>query len=327
MAEHASERLTRRARQALHFANEEAQALNHSYVGAEHILLGLVREGAGVAAWVLDDMGVRLIQARETVAALVDPGDGEQRTNQQLSNSARSVIAYAMQEADRLGHAYVGTEHLLLGLLRDTESVAIEVLSRMGASLDAVRAQVMDVVSDSSYSHATAGRAERMVGMALAPSVESPVAPPVEPPIAPPPPQVEPQSQPSVAPSHPAVAVSRARLTSHVLDTAQGRPAANLRIELWWLGASGDERTLIKTVTTNSDGRTDEPLLAGEQLLTGVYELVFAVGDYFVSQGLVAGSTLFLDNVPIRFGIADAQAHYHVPLLVSPWAYSTYRGS
>ncbi len=264
MAEYAFERLTRRARQALHFANEEAQALNHSYVGAEHILLGLVREGAGVAAWVLDDMGVRLIQARETVAALVDVGSGEQRSSQQLSNSARSVIAYAMQEADRLGHTYVGTEHLLLGLLRDTESVAIEVLSRMGASLDAVRAQVMDVVSDSAYAHSAAGRAERTVGMALAPSIELPVAPPAEHAVEAPP-QVEPQIQPvTIAPTRPAVAVSRARLTSHVLDTAQGRPAANVRIELWWLGPSGEQRTLIKSATTNNDGRTDEPLLAGE---------------------------------------------------------------
>ena len=111
------------------------------------------------------------------------------------------------------------------------------------------------------------------------------------------------------------------RLTTHVLDTARGRPAAGLTIELW----SGE--TLLKTVQTNADGRTDEPLLAGEALAAGTYELVFGVGDYFAAAGLAGEGPPFLDRVPVRFGVADAGAAYHVPLLVSPWAYSTYRGS
>ncbi len=116
-----------------------------------------------------------------------------------------------------------------------------------------------------------------------------------------------------------------ARLTTHVLDTAQGRPAAGMVVELWSI--DGEERTLIKTVRTNADGRIDAPLLQGPELQAGVYELVFGVGDYFAAQGVPLDSPRFLDRVPIRFGIADPQAHYHVPLLVSPWAYSSYRGS
>jgi 5-hydroxyisourate hydrolase len=116
------------------------------------------------------------------------------------------------------------------------------------------------------------------------------------------------------------------RLNTHVLDTAQGRPAAGMRIELWRLDAAGG-RALLARVRTNKDGRTDEPLLAEGQLQVGVYELVFAVGDYFATQPLATAAPLFLDQVPVRFGVADPEAHYHVPLLVSPWAYSTYRGS
>jgi len=115
-------------------------------------------------------------------------------------------------------------------------------------------------------------------------------------------------------------------LTTHVLDTAQGRPAAGMHIALWRLGA-GDSRVLIKTVRTNEDGRTGEPLLAGAELLAGHYELVFATGPYFAAQGLSLSDPPFLDEVPVRFAVADPEAHYHVPLLASPWAYSTYRGS
>jgi 5-hydroxyisourate hydrolase len=117
------------------------------------------------------------------------------------------------------------------------------------------------------------------------------------------------------------------RLTTHVLDTAHGRPAAGLTIELWRLEPIGDDRTLLGTVHTNADGRTDAPLLAGDGLRPGVYELVFGVGAYFAAQGLAVAEPPFLDRVPVRFGIADATAGYHVPLLVSPWSYSTYRGS
>lgn len=117
------------------------------------------------------------------------------------------------------------------------------------------------------------------------------------------------------------------RLTTHVLDTAQGRPAADLEIELWALEGPGGGRRLLKTVRTNADGRTGEPLLTEGTLAAGVYELVFAVGAYFAAQGLPLATPPFLDRVPVRFGIADLAAHYHVPLLASPWAYSTYRGS
>ena len=117
------------------------------------------------------------------------------------------------------------------------------------------------------------------------------------------------------------------RLTTHVLDTAQGRPAAGMVVELWRLDAEGAKRELLKTVRTNADGRADAPLLAGEELAAGGYELVFAVGDYFAAQPVATADPPFLDRVPVRFGIADPGAHYHVPLLVSPWAYSTYRGS
>ena len=103
------------------------------------------------------------------------------------------------------------------------------------------------------------------------------------------------------------------RLTTHVLDTARGRPASGVQIELFRL----DPRTPLKAIATNADGRTDEPLLT--TLEVGRYELLFFVGGYF-GEGLY-------DEVPIRFRIEDAGAHYHVPLLVSPWAYSTYRGS
>ena len=106
------------------------------------------------------------------------------------------------------------------------------------------------------------------------------------------------------------------KLTTHVLDLSAGKPGAGIAIELW---ADGE---LLKSVRTNADGRTDEPLL--DELRVGTYELVFLVGSYFGDHD--AGPP-FLDRVPVRFGIADPEAHYHVPLLVTPWSYSTYRGS
>ena len=110
-------------------------------------------------------------------------------------------------------------------------------------------------------------------------------------------------------------------LTTHVLDTAHGRPAAGVSVEL--ARYDGGRRVLGEYVT-NADGRTDEPLIARGELRAGEYELVFAIGDYFRSE---PHDPPFLDLVPIRFGIAHPAVHYHVPLLVSPWAYSTYRGS
>ena len=117
------------------------------------------------------------------------------------------------------------------------------------------------------------------------------------------------------------------RLTTHVLDTAQGRPAANLEMSLWVLGVAEGERRLLKVARTNADGRLDAPLLEGAACASGRYELIFAVGAYFAGQGVATATPPFLDEVPVRFGIADPEGHYHVPLLVSPWAYSTYRGS
>jgi 5-hydroxyisourate hydrolase len=115
------------------------------------------------------------------------------------------------------------------------------------------------------------------------------------------------------------------RLTTHVLDTARGCPAADLAIELWRI--DGGDKRLLTAARTTGDGRTAAPLLAGEEFRAGTYELVFAVGDYFAGAGLASATLPFLDRVPVRFAIADAEAHYHVPLLASPWAYSTYRGS
>jgi 5-hydroxyisourate hydrolase len=115
------------------------------------------------------------------------------------------------------------------------------------------------------------------------------------------------------------------RLSTHVLDTMHGCPAAGMKIELWSLG--DEERKLLKTAQTGADGRTVEPLLRADEIKTGTYELVFFVGDYFLAKSAPLPSPRFLDVVPVRFGIADPSATYHVPLLCSPWAYSTYRGS
>jgi 5-hydroxyisourate hydrolase len=114
-------------------------------------------------------------------------------------------------------------------------------------------------------------------------------------------------------------------LTTHVLDTANGRPAAGMRIELWRI--DGDRRQRLLQTVTNADGRCDAALLDGAALLAGRYELVFDAGDYFARQGAAMPEPRFLDRIPLAFGIADTQAHYHVPLLVSPWSFSTYRGS
>ena len=105
-------------------------------------------------------------------------------------------------------------------------------------------------------------------------------------------------------------------LTTHVLDTSRGVPASGMTIELW----SVEPSRLLKTVKTNNDGRVDAPLLSGSEMVAGTHELVFYVGDYF-------GNKNFLDRVPVRFTIIDPAAKYHIPLLVSPWSYITYRGS
>lgn len=115
------------------------------------------------------------------------------------------------------------------------------------------------------------------------------------------------------------------RLTTHVLDTAQGRPGEGIRIEVYRL--EGEQRIHLKEVVTNDDGRCDAPILEEEAFAAGQYELVFHAGDYLRTRGVEAEEPRFLDVIPLRFGVSDAGAHYHVPLLLSPYGYSTYRGS
>ena len=115
------------------------------------------------------------------------------------------------------------------------------------------------------------------------------------------------------------------KLSTHVLDTAHGCPGGGVKLELFGVGAGG--RTLIKTELTNSDGRCAAPLLEGALLLPGQYELVFHAGDYYAALGVALPSPRFLDRITIAFGIADARQNYHVPLVMTPWSYSTYRGS
>jgi 5-hydroxyisourate hydrolase len=118
---------------------------------------------------------------------------------------------------------------------------------------------------------------------------------------------------------------SSGRLTTHVLDTMSGRPGAGIVIELFRLEPG--QRVRLSKTPTNADGRSAAPLLQGAELRAGVYELNFHVGDYFRARRVALADPAFLDIVPVRFGIADPARHYHVPLLISPFGYSTYRGS
>lgn len=123
----------------------------------------------------------------------------------------------------------------------------------------------------------------------------------------------------------PTEAAEEGRLTTHVLDTASGKPAAGMEIE--FLVREGDRYRLLKAIRTNADGRTDDPLLKGPEMVVGRYRLVFHVAEYFARAGAELPDPPFLDEVPLDFAISDAAAHYHVPLLTSPWSYTTYRGS
>jgi 5-hydroxyisourate hydrolase len=124
-----------------------------------------------------------------------------------------------------------------------------------------------------------------------------------------------------------------ARLTTHVLDLAAGRPAAGVTVELYFLehqgspGGAGETRRPLATAVTGENGRPDRPLLEAASLPRGTYEMVFRVGSYFRAGGVALPEPAFLDRVPVRFGVSDPEGEYHVPLLVSPWGYSTYRGS
>lgn len=115
------------------------------------------------------------------------------------------------------------------------------------------------------------------------------------------------------------------KLTTHVLDTMHGVPGSDIRVELFRI--EGDSQTKIKTITTNFDGRTDVPVLEGDEFVVGKYQLVFYVADYYKNKDVDLGDVPFLDDVVIRFGLGEKDAHYHVPLLVSPYSFSTYRGS
>ena len=115
------------------------------------------------------------------------------------------------------------------------------------------------------------------------------------------------------------------KLSTHVLDITQGKPGAGVKVKLFRV--EGSTKVLLKTDTTNQDGRCETPLLTGGEVVAAKYELVFAAGDYFAAQGVALPEPRFVDEVIIAFGIADADANYHVPIVVSPWAYSTYRGS
>ena len=114
-------------------------------------------------------------------------------------------------------------------------------------------------------------------------------------------------------------------VTTHVLDAARGIPAAGLRIELFRI--EGERRQFVREALTNADGRTDAPVIPAGEATPGTWELLFHAGPYLEAAGLTGGNPPFLDQIPIRFGIADAEAHYHVPLLLAPYSYSTYRGS
>lgn len=159
MADRLYDKFTKRAKQVLQLATEEARAFNHPYVGTEHILLGLIHESEGIAARVLDDLGVKLPQARSAVEFIVGVGESPYRGEQDLTARAKKVIEYAVEEARRLNHHYIGTEHLLLGLVRNGEGVATGVLDIMGVSLEQVRNQVMRVLR-----HGTTPSAERAMG-------------------------------------------------------------------------------------------------------------------------------------------------------------------
>ncbi len=143
------EKFTERARKVFSLAQEEAQRLNLNYIGTEHLLLGLVREGDGIAARVLTNLGVQLPEVRQAVIDIIGEGKGEVTGDPGLTPRAKKVIELSMDEARRLNNHYIGTEHLLLGLIREGEGVAAITLEKMGVSLEKVRGQVMQVVSQS----------------------------------------------------------------------------------------------------------------------------------------------------------------------------------
>jgi ATP-dependent Clp protease ATP-binding subunit ClpC len=143
------ERFTDRARRAVVRAQEEARALNHDFIGTEHILLGLVGEGQGVAAKALESLGVSMEAVRRRVEDIVPPGQVEVRTGHiPFTPRAKKVLELSLSESKLLGHRYIGTEHILLGLLREGEGVAAQVLTALGADLDGVRERVLQLLAE-----------------------------------------------------------------------------------------------------------------------------------------------------------------------------------
>src|SRR5436853_3621907 len=148
------EKFTERARKVFSLAQEEAQRFNHNYIGTEHLLLGLVREGDGIAARVLANLGVQLPKVRSAVEFIIGRGDGLVVGDPGLTPRAKKVIELAMDEARRLNNHYIGTEHLLLGLVREGEGIAAGVRESLGVNLEKVRTQTIQVVSQSGTPHA-----------------------------------------------------------------------------------------------------------------------------------------------------------------------------
>jgi len=140
------QRFTDRARRVVVLAQDEARTLNHTYIGTEHILLGLVREGGGVAAKALESLGISLEAVRQQVEEIIGRGEHELSGHIPFTPQAKNVLQLSLSEAVQLGHNYVGTEHILLGLLREGEGVAAQVLVRLGAELDRVRQQVIQIL-------------------------------------------------------------------------------------------------------------------------------------------------------------------------------------
>ena len=141
------ERFTDRARRVLVLAQEEAKGLHHNYIGTEHILLGLVHEGDGIAAKALESLGVTIDSLREEVVKLSEPSSGPTPNSPAFTVSAKKVLEYSLREALQLGHNYIGTEHMLLGLVREGEGTGSKVLMNLGIDLARVRSQVMQIVS------------------------------------------------------------------------------------------------------------------------------------------------------------------------------------
>jgi ATP-dependent Clp protease ATP-binding subunit ClpC len=160
------DKFTERARKVLSLAQDEAQRLNHNYVGTEHLLLGLVREGDSTAAKVLRNLGVKLNYVRGAVQFIIGRGDRIVLGDIGLTPSSKKVIELAVDEARRLNHQYIGTEHLLLGLVREGEGIAADVLESLGVTLEKVRFQTLQVLnqSGSSSSSAEGGTAPPMPG-------------------------------------------------------------------------------------------------------------------------------------------------------------------